>query len=209
MRIAVVTEVSTAAKNADVLRALSSTGHEIVNLGMTGKEDAVELTYVDTSFMSALVLGLGLADFAVGGCGTGQGYLNAVLKYPGIVAGLILDPTDAWLFSQINAGNCVSLALNKGYGWAGDIALSYIFEKLFKDPSGGGYPEARKESQKASREMLKRIDEATHKPFIDILGALDRRVMENSFADRKFREFVKANIPAGGVNDFLLGAGVL
>ncbi len=42
------------------------------------------------------------------------------MQYPGVSCGLIADPLDAWLFSMINAGNCISLALNKGYGWAGE-----------------------------------------------------------------------------------------
>jgi len=79
------------------------------------------------------------------------------MQYPGVVCGLITDPLDAWLFSQINAGNCVSLALNKGYGWAGEINLRFVFEKLFQDKTGSGYPEQAKESQENSRRELARI----------------------------------------------------
>jgi hypothetical protein len=31
-------------------------------------------------------------DFVVGGCGTGLGYLNAVMQYPGVVCGHLLSP---------------------------------------------------------------------------------------------------------------------
>ncbi len=73
--------------------------------------------------MSALLLNLKAVDFVVGGCGTGLGYLNAVMQYPGVFCGHLLTPLDAFLFARINAGNCVSLALNQGYGWAGDVNL--------------------------------------------------------------------------------------
>ena len=55
--------------------------------------------------------------------------------------------------SQINGGNCVSLPLNKGYGWAGSIIWS-IFLKLFADPAGAGYPKERAKSQAMSRQTL-------------------------------------------------------
>lgn len=42
--------------------------------------------------------------------------------------GLIQSPLDAWLFGQINGGNCISLALNFGYGWATDINLWFVFD---------------------------------------------------------------------------------
>ena len=208
MRIAVLTEVSTAAKNADVLAALAQTPHEVVNLGMSASGDT-ELTYIHTSFMSALLLNQGLADMVVGGCGTGQGYLNAVLKYPGVTAGLIQDPLDAWLFSQINAGNCISLALNKGYGWGGDIMLRHIFEKLFLDQAGAGYPPHRSESQRASRETLRRIDEAAHVPFAELLGRLEPGIIETAFSHAPYRDYVRKNLPDGACRRALAAMGRL
>ena len=144
MRIAVINETSAADKNADILAALDGRGHEIVNAGMTRNGAKPELTYIHTGFISALLLNAGEADFVVGGCGTGQGFLNSVMQYPGVVCGHILNPLDAWLFAQINAGNCVSLALNQGYGWAGDVNLRFIFDRLFSVERGAGYPAHRR-----------------------------------------------------------------
>ena len=141
MRIAVINEFSTKNRNGDVLKALEELGYEPVNLGMKDLEGEPQLNYLETAFLSALALNLKAVDFVVGGCGTGQGYMNALLQYPGTFCGLLTDPTDAFLYSRINAGNCVSLPLNKGYGGVGgDINLKYIFEKLFNDTYGGGYP---------------------------------------------------------------------
>ena len=131
MRIAVINETSAADKNADILAALAPCGHEIINAGMRKSGEAPELTYMQTGFMSALLLNAGRADMVVGGCGTGQGYLNAVMQYPGVFCGHIATPLDAWLFTQINGGNCIALMLNQGYGWGSDINLKFIFERLF------------------------------------------------------------------------------
>ena len=119
MKIAVITEGSTKHHNADVMKALEGMGHEVFNLGMKNVDGEPDLTYMETGLMTAIALNLKAVDFVVGGCGTGQGYMNAVLQYPGVFCGLIMDPVEAFLYSQVNAGNCISLQLNKGYGGIG------------------------------------------------------------------------------------------
>jgi len=172
MKIAVINEISAAAKNADIISALDGRGHEVVNLGNTSAEDTLQLQYIHTGLMSALLLHLKAVDFIVGGCGTGLGYLNSVLQYPGVICGHILSPLDAWLFSRINDGNCVSLALNQGYGWAGEINLKMIFDELFTTERGTGFPAHRAEPQRNSRQLLAEISTVTHKSFPEILRAL-------------------------------------
>ena len=126
MKIAVINEVSASLRNEDIVKALhKTTDAEILNVGMKTPEQMPSLTYIHTSYMAAILLNTGSCDFVVGGCGTGQGFLNGVLQFPGIVCGLIVEPLDGWLFSQINGGNCVSLPLNKGYGWAANVNLEY------------------------------------------------------------------------------------
>lgn len=178
MRVGIVNEVSACARNKDIVAALKEHDDiEILNMGMEDPQEENPVTYIQTGIMTAIMLNCDMCDMVVGGCGTGQGYLNAVLQFPGVACGLIQEPLDAWLFSQINGGNCISLALNKGYGWAADINLKYIFEKLFKDPVGQGYPLARAESQKNSRECLKNISVQVHKPLLEALKSLDAEVL--------------------------------
>ena len=177
MRVAVVSEVSSCAKNADILWALQLPGIETYNAGMCDPGEVPALTYIHTGLISAVLLGTDACDLVVGGCGTGQGYLNAVMQYPGVFAGLIQDPLDAWLFGQINAGNCVSLALNKGYGWAGNINLRYLFEKLFCDEHAQGYPPERAGSQAQSRQTLCKLSAVTHRPLEEILQVLDPEIL--------------------------------
>lgn len=179
MRIAVINEVSARAKNADILAALAEHGDlSVDNAGMSANGDEPELTYLQTGLMAALLLNSGACDFVVGGCGTGQGFLNSVLQYPGVVCGLMTEPLDAWLFSQINAGNCISLALNKGYGWAGELNLKLLFRELFRDSPGAGYPPARSESQAQSRSRLNEISRAAHHDMPAILKRLDPAVVQ-------------------------------
>ncbi len=191
MRIAVINEISAADKNADILKALEGRGHEILNLGNTSSSDSSGLLYIHTGLMSALLLNLRAVDFVVGGCGTGLGYLNAVMQYPGVFCGHLLNPLDAFLFARINAGNCVSLALNQGYGWAGDVNLSLIFDNLFTPEAGSGYPPHRAEPQREARELLRQVSHITHRSLVEILLSLPEAVVRPVLTFTAFRPMLE------------------
>lgn len=193
MKIAIVTESSSAAKNPLVEAALKKTGHEIINLGMYGLEGEPAISYIDTGFIGALLLNTGCVDFIVGGCGTGQGFVNAIVQYPRVVCGLISEPLDAWLYAQINGGNSISLALNKGFGWAGDVNLDFVFEKLFSVEFGIGYPEHRKEVQSEARKQLASISEMTHLSFGEILERMDKEYLKKILEYPSLKEVIEKN----------------
>jgi ribose 5-phosphate isomerase RpiB len=190
MRIAVINETSAADRNADLLAALQGRGHEIVDAGMTKSGAQPELTYIHTSLMSALLLNAGRVDLVVGGCGTGQGYMNAVMQYPGVICGHLLTPLDAWLFAQINDGNCLSLMLHQGYGWASEINLRFIFDAFFSVERGAGFPAHRKESQCQSRGRLAKIGRVCHRPLADIVRELDDEIIKPAVSYPGFWELL-------------------
>ena len=142
MKIALINENSQAVKNAMVYENLKKVadakGYEVVNYGMYSADDAAQLTYVQCGILAAILLNSGAADFVVTGCGTGEGAMLALNSFPGVLCGHIVDPSDAFMFSQINAGNAVALPFAKGFGWGAELNLTYIFEKLFEQEPGGG-----------------------------------------------------------------------
>lgn len=84
MKIAVINEVSASIRNEDIVNALhKTTNAEVLNVGMKNPEQTPSLTYIHTSYMAAVLLNTGSCDFVIGGCGTGQGFLNGVLQFPG------------------------------------------------------------------------------------------------------------------------------
>jgi ribose 5-phosphate isomerase RpiB len=172
MRIAVINEISAADRNADILAALDGRGFEIINAGMKKSSEKPELQYIHTGLLAAILLNLKRVDLVVGGCGTGLGFLNAVMQYPGVFCGHILNDLDAWLFARINAGNCISLALNQGYGWAANVNLKFIFDRFFSVEPGQGYPSDRREPQAQSRLALQFISRTTHRPLAEIIENL-------------------------------------
>lgn len=194
MKIAVINEISAADRNADILRALDGRGFEVLNLGNTSSKDEPGLLYIHTGLMSALLLHLKAVDFVVGGCGTGLGYLNSVLQYPGVVCGHLLTPLDAFLFARINAGNCVSLALNQGYGWAGEVNLKMMFDELFTPETGAGYPVHRAEPQREGREMLEKVSKATHASMTEILLSLPPEIVRTALNYQAYRAALDAAV---------------
>jgi ribose 5-phosphate isomerase RpiB len=196
MRIAVVSEISAAHRNAEILAALDGRGIEVLNLGNTAAGQVPGLLYIHTGLMAALLLHLRAVDLVVGGCGTGLGFLNAVLQYPGVVGGHILTPLDAWLFSRINAGNCVSLALNQGYGWASEVNLRLVFDALLQPGRGEGYPSDRAEPQRQARQLLSQVSAATHRPMDEILKALPEDVVRPALTFPAFRSVLESESKA-------------
>ncbi len=178
MKIAVINETSAGDRNPDVMAVLEGRGHEIINAGMRKTGSKPELTYIHTGFLAALLLNAGRADFVVGGCGTGLGFLGSVMQYPNVMCGLVANPVSAWLFTQINGGNCVSLPMLYQFGWAGDVNFRFIFDRIFSVEPGIGYPAHRQESQRASRAMLMSISERVHLSMAKIVEVLPDDVVK-------------------------------
>ena len=206
MRIAVINETSAADRNADILAALEGRGHEVVNAGMRKNFEPPELQYIHTGLMTAILLNTARVDLVVGGCGTGQGFMMSASQYPGVLCGHILSPLDAWLFAQINNGNCMSLALNQGYGWAGDVNLRHIFDMYFSVERGAGYPPHRKAPQQASRQMLERVNILTHRTLAEIVACLPDEVVLPTLNYPGVWELIDAkSIPDAALKEALLG----
>lgn len=191
MRIAVINEVSASTRNRDIMVALGEQPEtRIFNVGMTCPTEEPMLTYIQTGLMAAVLLWEKKTDMVIGGCGTGQGFLNSAMQYPGVFCGLIIDPLDAWLFSQINGGNCISLPLNKGYGWAGDVNLKYIFRELLRDEAGRGYPPSRSESQAQSRTLLNDISKQAHRSLPEIIRTLNSSMLRPIIEASAFMDLI-------------------
>ncbi|NWG16372.1 MAG: RpiB/LacA/LacB family sugar-phosphate isomerase [Chloroflexi bacterium] len=193
MKIAVINETSAADRNADILAALEGRGHTIINAGMTKNYATPELSYIHTGLLSAILLNLKRVDFVVGGCGTGQGYLNSVMQYPGVFCGHIINSLDAWLFTQINGGNCISLMLNQGYGWAADVNLRFIFDRIFSVEPGAGYPPHRKEPQQQARQILSQVSVMTHCSMADIIATLPEDIIRPTLDYPGVQELIDAD----------------
>ncbi|MEZ8694107.1 RpiB/LacA/LacB family sugar-phosphate isomerase [Vibrio splendidus] len=192
MKIALMMENSQAGKNAMVAAELESVaggiGHYVFNLGMTDENDH-HLTYIHLGIMASILINSKVVDFVVTGCGTGQGALMSLNLHPGVVCGYCLEPSDAFLFNQINNGNALALAFAKGFGWAGELNIRYIFEKAFTGERGNGYPLERAEPQQRNAAILNEVKAAVVKDnFIDSLRAIDQELVKTAVGSERFQQ---------------------
>lgn len=193
MKIALINENSQAAKNALIEAALRKTvepmGYTVVNYGMYTMEDKAQLTYVQVGILAAVLLGSGAADYVITGCGTGEGAMLACNSFPGVICGHVEDALDAYTFAQINDGNAIAIPFAKGFGWGGELNLEYIFEKLFSEPSGGGYPKERAVPEQRNKKILDDVRAAAYRPLPDILRSLDEALVRGAFAGERFMKY--------------------
>ena len=197
MRIALINENSQAAKNAVIEKALKKVvepmGHTVDNYGMYTAEDKAQLTYVQNGILAAILLNSGACDYVVTGCGTGEGAMLALNSFPGVICGHIVDPSDGFMFAQINDGNAVAFPFAKGFGWGADLNLEYTFEKLFGFGSGNGYPPERVVPEQRNKKILDQVRANNFKDLITCLKGLDQDLVRGAVAGEHFKELFFAH----------------
>jgi ribose 5-phosphate isomerase RpiB len=209
MKIALIIENSQAAKSAIVHEALSdvagSLGHEVFHYGMYTPEDKASLTYVMNGLLTGILLNSGAADFVVTGCGTGMGSMLAANAMPGVLCGLVIDPTDAFLFGQINDGNAISMPYSKGFGWAAELNLRDVYGKLFTGERGLGYPRERAAIMAKNRGILKDLKSVSNRDMLTVLKDVDQDLLKATIAGERFAEYFFANATDEAIIDYLRG----
>ncbi|MCC6477848.1 RpiB/LacA/LacB family sugar-phosphate isomerase [Sphingorhabdus sp.] len=197
MKIALITENSQAAKNGIIHDALTAVaeplGHQVFNYGMYTAEDEASLTYVMNGLLTGILLNSGAADFVVTGCGTGMGSMLACNAMPGVFCGLVIDPTDAFLFSQINDGNAISMPYAKGFGWAAELNLQDCYRKIFENEGGAGYPKERAHFMAANRSILKEMKAASCNDMLTVLKNVDQDLLKAAIAGERFADYFYPN----------------
>lgn len=208
MKIALMNEFSQASKNAVVLQQLKDVAaeqsHTVYNVGMSDDNDHY-LTYIHLGIMASLLLNSKAVDFVVSGCGTGQGALMSLNAHPGVVCGYCIDPSDAYLFAQINNGNALALPFAKGFGWGAELNIRYIFEKAFGGVRGQGYPAERKESQVRNAGILSSVKNALTKDYLEGLKSLDPELVKTAVTGERFQACFFENCQDKTILDFVNG----
>ncbi len=196
MRIALINENSQASKNEIIYTALNKVatkyGHTVDNYGMLGADDK-SLTYVQNGLLAAILLNSGAADFVVTGCGTGEGALLALNSFPGVICGYVVEPSDAYLFGQINDGNAIAQPFAKGFGWGAELNLENVYENLFKAPFGGGYPKERVIPEQRNKKILDGVKSITYRPLLDILKDIDKDFLLETIDRDTFKDLFFKN----------------
>ncbi len=207
MKIALINENSQAAKNELIFQTLKKVaeplGHTVVNYGMYSNEDNAQLTYVQNGILAAILLNSKAVDYVVTGCGTGEGAMLALNSFPGVICGHVVDPSDAYLFAQINDGNAISLPFAKGFGWGAELNLAYIFEKIFSCESGQGYPKERVVPEQRNKKILDAVRENNLKDLITCLKGIDPELVKGAVSGEKFKDLFFADCKDEAISEYI------
>ncbi|MGT2784484.1 RpiB/LacA/LacB family sugar-phosphate isomerase [Streptococcus merionis] len=207
MKIALINENSQASKNAIIYQQLKTVAdeknHLVFNYGMYGQEGESQLTYVQNGLLAAILLNSGAADFVITGCGTGVGAMLALNSFPNVVCGFASEPTEAYLFSQINGGNALSIPFAKGFGWGAELNLRLIFERLLAEPMGGGYPRERAIPEQRNARILSDLKTITHTDMLTILETVDQDFLKETISGAHFQEYFFANCQNQDIANYL------
>ena len=157
--------------------------------------------------LSSILLTSGAADYVVTGCGTGEGAMLACNSFPGVICGHLTDPSDGYMFAQINDGNCVALPFAKDFGWGAELKLEMIFRQLFSFGHGKGYPADRVVPEQRNKKILDGVKALTYRPLIDILKDLDPDFVKATVAGEKFAELFYPKCQNAGIAEFLKSLG--
>ena len=117
----------------------------------------------------------------------------ALNSFPGVLCGHVADPSDGFMFAQINDGNAVSMPFAKGFGWGAELNLEYTFEKLFGFGSGNGYPAERVVPEQRNKKILDAVRAHNFKDLIACLKGIDQELVRGAIAGEHFAELFFAN----------------
>ena len=209
MKIALINETSQCGKNEMIFNSLNKIagefGHEVLNFGSYNAEDNCQLTYVEVGLLSAILLNTKAVDFVVTGCGTGEGACLACNSFPNVLCGHIVDPSDAYMFMQINDGNAVSFPFAKGFGWGAELNLEYCFREMFAHPAGNGYPKERVVPEQRNKKILDEVKKVTHQDMIYILKNIDQEFLMHTISGKNFKELFLNNAKPCELTDYIKG----
>lgn len=207
MKIALINENSQAGKNSIILKELEQeahkAGHTVDNYGMYTAEDEHQLTYVKNGLLASILLTTKAVDFVITGCGTGQGAMLACNSFPNVLCGHVVDPSDAYIFGQVNDGNAIAMPFAQNFGWGGEINLRYTFEKLFSETFGGGYPKERVIPEQRNKKILDEMKKVTYKPLLQILHEMDQEFLKETIDYPQFKDLFFKNCKDDEIASYL------
>lgn len=96
------------------------------------------------------------------------------------------------MYMRVNAGNCISLPLNRGWGLAGKEQIRLILQQVFSAPVGGGYPPERAELIRNMHQLLRTQNNSFRKSFLEILPLMDREILLPALRSKGMKELVES-----------------
>lgn len=96
---------------------------------------------------------------------------------------------------------CISYA--KGFGWGAELTLTNIFESLFKEEFGKGYPRERAIPEQTNKRILDEVRSVTMQDMLTILKNIDQDFLKNTINNDYFKENFFENSKNDEISEYL------
>jgi len=198
MKIALINEDSQANKNQLIYDTLNkvakSYNHTVYNYGMYDKNNTNEINYTQIGIIASILIATEAADFIVTGCGTGQGAMMSCNAFSNLTCGYVKSPIDVYLISHINSANVISLPYAQEFGWGSEVILEQVFNELFKEDFGLGYPKMYAKEEAISRvKMYTDIKQKAQYPVLMALKNFDKAYLNKLLNYPEFKKLFFEN----------------
>lgn len=207
MIVALMNEFSQASKNPIILKAVESSasryGVTLYNTAMKADSAEPMLNYIHLSIQAFILLNTKAVDFVITGCGSGQGACMALNSFPGVNCAFVTDAQDAYLFTQINNGNAIAMPFAKDFGWAAELKLEDIFDKIFSCEWGCGYPPKMRSIQQTNGQIFNEVKKNVCKSPVDILKSIDHNIVTTALSTTEFRKCFENHARDSELTDYV------
>lgn len=204
MRIAIIQASSQAAKNKLLYETVKeyASDAEVYNFGCVENE-VMTFSYIEISVLIGLLINSQAVDFVVTGCSSGQGMMLACNSMPAVLCGYAPTPGDAYLFTQINNGNAISLPLGEDYSWSGVDNFRSTIKRLFSEPFGQGYPKSEAERKLKDTILLKEIRGHSQVKMVELLNRMDKTFIRKIMLKKDVIDYILDHGKAENIPDWL------
>ena len=127
----------------------------------------------------------------------------ALNSFPGVNCAFVTDAQDAYLFTQINNGNAIAMPFAKDFGWAAELKLEDIFDKIFSCEWGCGYPPKMRSIQQTNGQIFNEVKKNVCKSPVDFLKSIDPNIVTTALSTTEFRKCFENHARDSELTDYV------
>ena len=93
--------------------------------------------------------------------------------------------------------------MGENYTWNGADNLEQTIASVFSEPFGQGYPKCESERKLSDTVALKKIRSQSQIGFLELLGKLDKNLLDKMFSKKDVISFVLSNGKDSGIAEWI------
>lgn len=100
-------------------------------------------------------------------------------------------------------GNAIAMPFAKDFGWAAELKLEDIFDKIFSCEWGCGYPPKMRSIQQTNGQIFNEVKKNVCKSPVDILKSIDHNIVTTALSTTEFRKCFENHARDSELTDYV------